>query len=136
MANIGIVHLNTEIKEIDIGDNDKVSWIVLDKNDGSRQKFFPEKSKEELKAIWKAEHEKRNRLRKISYANAEKIIDRCQVDELKWLLNDIWDGNARQWLDNPDNIGTIGQEVVLETGFTTNQMEWIEHMFHILQGDE
>jgi len=136
MANIVVVHQNTETQDFDIGDNDKIAWIVLHKNEGSIQKFFPEKSPEEQKALWKAEHDRSIALRKISYANAEKIIEKCRIDELKYLLNDIWDGNATMWLDNPANEGTVGHETVLETGFTSNQMRWIEHMFHILQGDE
>ena len=136
MAKIIVVHRNSENQEFDIGKNDKVTWITMLKEDSSLQKFFPEKSPEELKAMWKAEHDRCIALRKISYANAELTINKFESDEFQNLLNDIWDGNAKQWLDNPENKDTNGYNSIMKTGFTTNQMKWIKHMYHILQGDE
>ncbi len=136
MAKIVVVHLNTEIQEFNLGDNDKVSWIVLHNNKGEMVKFFPQKTEKEQKEIGQKEHDQSVALRKQSYANAEKIINRCQVDELTYILNDLWDYNAKIWIDNPSNHGTIGYETIMEVGFTANQQRWIEHMFHILQGDE
>ncbi|MCK4544625.1 hypothetical protein KAU43_03735 [candidate division WOR-3 bacterium] len=136
MAKIVVVHRNIETQQFDIGKNDKVTWITLQKDDGSLQKFFPEKSPEELKAIWKAEHDRSIALRKISYANAEKTINKCHVEEFKNILNDIWDGNATAWLDHPGKEDTNGHESIMETGFTTNQMRWIKKVFKIFQGDE
>lgn len=42
MAKIVVVHKNTETKEIDLGKNDKVAWIVLMDNNGKLTKFFAE----------------------------------------------------------------------------------------------
>ena len=40
MAKLIVAHMNTESKELDLGNNDKVSWIVIIKNDGTREYFF------------------------------------------------------------------------------------------------
>lgn len=125
MAYLVIVHKNTETKKVDLGDNDKIAWMLLHKKDNSIQKFFAELSKEEQKRLWDEKHKRDMKLRNRSYAEAEKLIEQSPLEELKWLLTEIWDYNARMWLDNDEMDDTIGQETVLESGFTTNQNRWI-----------
>jgi len=131
MAKIVVAHRNTETKEIDLGElkNDKVVWLVLLKDNGELEHFFPNRT------TLVVNHDAILFLRDRSYANAEKIIDKCQVAELKYILNDLWDANAKRWIDNQGMHDTIGFEHIMETGFTRNQIKWIENMFEILQGD-
>ena len=157
MAKIVVAHINTESMEIDLGKlkNDKVAWMVLLKDDGSLQHFFPnpkliyemEKYNEETNDIipdpktFRINNEDLNhihitKLRNESYENAKRLIDECMVEELQMLLNEIWDGNAQKWIDNPDVHNTLGHEFVMDYGFTRNQIKWIRHMLHILQGND
>ena len=41
MAKLTIVHKNTDQQEIDIGNNDKISWVVLHDNTGRTIIFTP-----------------------------------------------------------------------------------------------
>ena len=75
-------------------------------------------------------------LREISRKNADKIIKKCPVDDMKWFQGDIWDYNARVWLDNPNNVDTIGYESTRDYGYTTNQLRWIELIFDRLNDEK
>lgn len=127
MAKIIVAHKNTESTEIDLGElkNDKVAWMVLLKDDGSLQHFFPNRVDD---------FGHMTQLRDESYVNAKRIIDECTVEELQMLLNEIWDGNAQKWIDNSDMHDTIGYEFIMKHGFTRNQLKWIRHLIHIVQG--
>jgi len=76
------------------------------------------------------------KLRDISRKNADKIIGKAPIDDMKWILNDLWDYNARVWLDSPNNQDTIGYENVRDYGFTTNQLRWIETIFRRMKENE
>ena len=47
------------------------------------------------------------------------------IEPLKWLANDLLEGNIYIWLKNPTHWDTIGAESVRQTGFTTNQRNWL-----------
>ncbi len=43
MGGLTIAFVNTDSKEIPLGDNDKIAWIKQVKNDGTEVLFFPQR---------------------------------------------------------------------------------------------
>ena len=80
--------------------------------------------------------EKIKKLRDKSYANAERLILQAPARDLEWLLNDIWDYNAKLWIDDKSHHDTIGFESVMKHGFTTNQLMWIHNIFALLKSND
>jgi len=74
----------------------------------------------------------KDEMRRESAVNAEKIIEQSPIDELKWLLHDIWDHNYERWIDDETMHGTVGSETVIKYGFTKNQLDWIIAVFNSL----
>jgi hypothetical protein len=132
MAKIVVIHKNLSKQQFDIGNNDKIAWIILWDNEENMIKYFREEDPVELKKQSEIDFVISNSLRHRSYANAERLIDECQIDEFKWLLNEVWDRNANYWIDNHRMHETQGFESIMKYGFTRNQMKWIKHIQEIL----
>lgn len=67
--------------------------------------------------------------------NAVKIYEKCP-EPFRWIVGDLIDYNIFFWILNSEKHGTVGHQEVLETGFTKNQLKWINETIRQLKGDK
>lgn len=75
----------------------------------------------------------RKKMKEQVLTKGKEVMDNSP-DPFKWLIGEIIDHNIESWIYNKLRDETIGQETVLETGFTTNQLKWINQVNEQLKG--